>query len=138
MTPTSLRQMVSAIYCSPFGKVCLSSVYWGKRAYYKGPYSALFCLLPALHFFRSFGVHHHQFADDTPVYLALRSPDIQNGLALLGDRTAAVKQWYRLSREWTPAQYQQIGSYLPRYVITINYALLQTHSSLLLGYYVAS
>ena len=34
------------------------------------------------------------FADDTQIHLALRSSDIQNGLALLADCTAAVKQWY--------------------------------------------
>jgi len=39
----------------------------------------------------SFGIHHHQFADDTQVHLALRSSDIQNGLTLLADCTAAVK-----------------------------------------------
>jgi len=43
---------------------------------------------------RSFGVHHHQFADDTQVHLALRSSDIQKGLTLLADCTATVKQWY--------------------------------------------
>ena len=42
--------------------------------------------------FRSFGIHHHQFADDIQVHLALRSCDIQNGLTLLADCTAAVKQ----------------------------------------------
>ena len=41
----------------------------------------------------SFGVHHHQFADDTQINLALRSSDIQKGLALLADCTAAVKHW---------------------------------------------
>jgi len=43
---------------------------------------------------RSFGIQHHQFADDTQVHLALRSCDIQNGLTLLADCTAAIKQWY--------------------------------------------
>ena len=66
---------------------------------------------------RRFGIHHHQFADDTQVHLALRSSDIQNGLTLQADCSAAVKQWY-LSRKWTPAQCQQIGSHLPRYIIS--------------------
>jgi len=43
---------------------------------------------------RSFGIHHHQFADDTQVHLALRSSDMQNGSALLANCTDAVKQWY--------------------------------------------
>ena len=43
---------------------------------------------------RSFSVHHHQFADDTQVHIALPSSDMQNGLALLANCTDAVKQWY--------------------------------------------
>ena len=39
---------------------------------------------------RSFGIHSHQFADDTQVHLA-RSSDIQNGLTLLADCTAACR-----------------------------------------------
>jgi len=38
-----------------------------------------------------FGIHHHQFADDTQIHLALRSCDIQNGLAHC---RVALKQWY--------------------------------------------
>ena len=45
---------------------------------------------------RSFGTHDHQFADDTQVYLALRSSDMQNGLALLADCTDDVMQWYQI------------------------------------------
>jgi len=65
---------------------------------------------------RSFGIQHHQFADDTQVHLTvtLRSSDIHNGLTLLADCTAAVKQWHLLSHKWTPAQCQQIRSHLPR------------------------
>ena len=70
------------------------------QAYHKGPYLAPFCFLPSAYtspigdLICSFGIHNHQFPDDTQVHLALRSSDILNGFTLLADCTAAVKQWY--------------------------------------------
>ena len=45
----------------------------------------------------SFGVRHHQYADDSQLYIAANRDSIQMKLDLLRDCTAAVNDWFHLN-----------------------------------------
>jgi hypothetical protein len=45
----------------------------------------------------SHGVDHHQYADDTQLFLAMRSSNIDSGMATLDNCSKAVKRWFAVN-----------------------------------------
>ena len=52
---------------------------------------------PVGHLVTSFSIEHHQYADDTQLFLAMRPLTFQTDLAMLQSCTHVVKQWFALN-----------------------------------------
>ena len=62
-----------------------------------GPISFTLYVAPVANIISSFGVSHHQYADDSQLYIAVNRDNIQMELDLLRDCTAAVNDWFLLN-----------------------------------------
>ena len=62
-----------------------------------GPILFTFYVTPVANVISSFGVHHHQYADDSQLNIAANRDNVQMKLDLLRDCTAAVNNWFLLN-----------------------------------------
>ena len=62
-----------------------------------GPFLFSLCIAPLSAVINSFGVSHHQSADDTQIYIAVSRADVSAKVDLLQDCTAGIHSWLQMN-----------------------------------------